>query len=71
MRILVVEDDEEAAGAMVRGLSEAGHDVTHAVAGAYRSMKHPVKFSDSPASTRIDPPCLGADTETILESLGL
>ncbi|MEH6809484.1 MAG: CoA transferase [Hyphomonas oceanitis] len=43
----------------------------HAVAGAYRSMKHPVKFSDSPASTRIDPPCLGADTETILESLGL
>ena len=35
MRILVVEDDEEAAGAMVRGLSEAGHEVTHAVDGAY------------------------------------
>jgi crotonobetainyl-CoA:carnitine CoA-transferase CaiB-like acyl-CoA transferase len=43
----------------------------HAVAGAYRAMKHPVSFSDSPASIRLDPPCLGADTETILESLGL
>ena len=27
MRILVVEDDAEAATAMVRGLTEAGHDV--------------------------------------------
>ena len=35
MRILVVEDDAEAATAMVRGLSEAGHDVTHAVDGAF------------------------------------
>ena len=35
MRILVVEDDEEAAGAMVRGLGEAGHEVTHAPDGAY------------------------------------
>lgn len=43
----------------------------HAVAGAYRAMKHPVTFSDSPAGIRLDPPCLGADTLTILESLGL
>ena len=35
MRILVVEDDAEAAAAMVRGLSEAGYQVTHAVDGAY------------------------------------
>ncbi len=35
MRILVVEDDQEAAAAMVRGLTEAGHEVTHAVDGAY------------------------------------
>ena len=35
MRILVVEDDAEAATAMVRGLSEAGHDTTHAVDGAF------------------------------------
>ena len=35
MRILVVEDDAEAATAMVRGLTEAGHEVTHAVDGAF------------------------------------
>lgn len=35
MRILVVEDDAETATAMVRGLSEAGHEVTHAVDGAF------------------------------------
>jgi len=43
----------------------------HPQAGPYRAMKHPVTFSDSPASIRLDPPCLGADTETVLESLGL
>eukprot|EP01036_Dinobryon_divergens_P005162 gene5162-6842_t len=35
MRILVVEDDAEAATAMVRGLTEAGHEVVHAVDGAF------------------------------------
>ena len=35
MRILVVEDDAEAATAMVRGLTEAGHAPTHAVDGAF------------------------------------
>ena len=35
MRILVVEDDAEAATAMLRGLTEAGHQATHAVDGAY------------------------------------
>ncbi len=34
MRILIVEDDIEAGAAMVRGLSEAGHEVTHAPDGA-------------------------------------
>ncbi len=34
MRILVVEDDAEAASAMCRGLSEAGHACTTAVDGA-------------------------------------
>jgi two-component system, OmpR family, response regulator len=33
MRILIVEDDAEAGAAMVRGLSEAGHDVVHAADG--------------------------------------
>ena len=35
MKILVVEDDAEAAQAMVRGLTEAGHVVSHAIDGAY------------------------------------
>jgi two-component system OmpR family response regulator len=34
MRILIVEDDAEAGAAMVRGLSEAGHQVIHAADGA-------------------------------------
>ena len=33
MRILIVEDDIEAGSAMVRGLSEAGHQVIHAADG--------------------------------------
>ncbi|KCZ90095.1 CaiB/BaiF CoA transferase family protein [Hyphomonas johnsonii] len=54
-------------------LAEVGffEERVHASAGRYRAMKHPVSFSDSPASIRRDPPRLGADTETILESLGL
>ena len=34
MRILIVEDDAEAGAAMVRGLTEAGHQVTHVGDGA-------------------------------------
>ena len=44
---------------------------THAQAGDYRTMKHPVDFSATPADVAIDPPTLGADTETVLASLGL
>ena len=43
----------------------------HPDAGDYRSMKHPVHFSATPASVALDPPRLGADTETVLASLGL
>lgn len=43
----------------------------HPDAGDYRAMKHPVEFSATPADIAIDPPCLGADTETVLASLGL
>ena len=43
----------------------------HPDAGPYRSMKHPVAFSETPADTAIDPPRLGAHTETVLASLGL
>jgi len=44
---------------------------THPDAGEYRSMKHPVTFSETPATIRTAPPRLGADTETVLASLGL
>ncbi|MGC6499750.1 MAG: CaiB/BaiF CoA transferase family protein [Henriciella sp.] len=44
---------------------------THPEAGPYRSMAHPVHFSKTPADVALDPPRLGADTETILASLGL
>jgi two-component system OmpR family response regulator len=35
VRILIVEDDVEAAEAMARGLGESGHDTAHAPDGAY------------------------------------
>ena len=44
---------------------------THPDAGEYRSMKHPVHFSQTPADFAAHPPRLGADTETVLASLGL
>ncbi len=44
---------------------------THPDAGTYRSMRHPVHFSETPASVRIEPRRLGEDTETVLQSLGL
>lgn len=43
----------------------------HPDAGPYRSMTHPVAFSETPADVAIDPPKLGAHTETVLASLGL
>ena len=44
---------------------------TNAGGHAYRAMKHPVHFSDSPANIRLDAPPLGADTDTVLKGLGL
>lgn len=47
-------------------------EARHPEAGAYRTMRHPVDFAGTPAgSQHLPPPRLGADTETILESLGL
>lgn len=43
----------------------------HPDAGPYRSMKHPVTFSETPTDIAYDPPRLGADTDLILSSLGL
>lgn len=44
---------------------------THPEAGDYRTLKHPVAFSATPADIALDPPTLGADTEMVLASLGL
>lgn len=43
----------------------------HAEAGRMRTMAHPVHFSATPATIRSDAPRHGADTETLLASLGL
>ena len=43
----------------------------HPKAGDYRSLRHPVTFSETPIDFACDPPTLGADTETVLASLGL
>ncbi len=40
---------------------------SHPEAGAYRTMRHPVSFSATPASIRRDPPRYGADTEAFLK----
>lgn len=46
-------------------------EAEHPEAGRYRTMRHPVHFSETPASLRLPPPRMGADNETLLESLGL
>ena len=45
MRILIVEDDLEAAEAMARGLSEAGHDVTRGNDGEEGLVAAPSDFA--------------------------
>ena len=42
----------------------------HPELGAYYSIKHPVKFSQTPATCRFDAPLLGANSEEILMGLG-
>ena len=42
----------------------------HPNAGPYRSMKHPVQFSATPADVAIEHPRLGADTKTEQARLG-
>ena len=44
---------------------------THPQAGPYRAMRHPVTFSKTPPGIHTEPPRPGADTESVLASLGL
>ncbi|HEY9091203.1 CoA transferase [Parasphingorhabdus sp.] len=39
--------------------------------GKYRSIKHPVLYSESPANIFADPPTLGADNDEIRSAMGL
>ncbi|MVU78296.1 CoA transferase [Nocardia sp. ET3-3] len=42
---------------------------THPVAGGYRVIPHPIRFSRTPADLRLPAPLIGADTETVLAEL--
>ncbi|ARN73098.1 CaiB/BaiF CoA transferase family protein [Oceanicoccus sagamiensis] len=42
----------------------------HPQVGSYYSIKHPVKFSETPASVRSDAPMLGENSKNILMGLG-
>lgn len=44
-------------------------EAQHKDAGLHRRMKHPVKFSESPAQIRLDAPRHGADTESVFDQL--
>jgi len=56
-----------------RAIAEAGilEDFDHPATGGYRQPRHPVRFSETPASIRSHAPMLGADTADILGELGL
>ena len=45
-------------------------DVEHSVAGRLRTLGLPVEMSETPASIRMEPPALGADTDAVLGELG-
>lgn len=43
----------------------------HPSEGAYVSLRHPVRFSATPASVRRDPPRLGEHTDEVLDEIGM
>jgi crotonobetainyl-CoA:carnitine CoA-transferase CaiB-like acyl-CoA transferase len=45
-------------------------DLDHTVAGKVRILGLPIRLSATPASIRLEPPALGADTEHVLHELG-
>ncbi len=46
-------------------------DDLHPIAGRIRQPRHPVLFDDTPARVGGPAPALGADTDAVLEELGL
>ena len=45
-------------------------ETRHSVAGTFRSLGLPIELSETPGSIRLEPPILGADTDTVLDELG-
>jgi crotonobetainyl-CoA:carnitine CoA-transferase CaiB-like acyl-CoA transferase len=46
-------------------------DMDHPAVGPIRLLGLPLRFSETPASLRLPPPELGADTTSVLSELGL
>jgi crotonobetainyl-CoA:carnitine CoA-transferase CaiB-like acyl-CoA transferase len=46
------------------------HEREHPAFGPYVAMKHPIRYSKTPATIRREPPLLGQDTREILAELG-
>jgi crotonobetainyl-CoA:carnitine CoA-transferase CaiB-like acyl-CoA transferase len=46
-------------------------EIDHPAAGTVRTLGLPIRFSATPASIRLAPPLLGADTDSVLAELGL
>jgi crotonobetainyl-CoA:carnitine CoA-transferase CaiB-like acyl-CoA transferase len=46
-------------------------EIHHPVVGLIRTLGLPIRFSATPASIRLAPPLLGADTDSVLAELGL
>ncbi|MDZ4760304.1 MAG: CoA transferase [Alphaproteobacteria bacterium] len=46
------------------------HERQHPAVGPYLAMEHPVRFAQTPADIRIEPPTLGQHTREVLEELG-
>jgi crotonobetainyl-CoA:carnitine CoA-transferase CaiB-like acyl-CoA transferase len=45
-------------------------EMEHSVAGPLRMLGLPIELSGTPASIRLEPPVLGADTDAVLVELG-
>jgi formyl-CoA transferase/CoA:oxalate CoA-transferase len=45
-------------------------EMEHSVAGTLRTLGLPIDMSETPASVRLEPPMLGADTDDVLGELG-
>jgi crotonobetainyl-CoA:carnitine CoA-transferase CaiB-like acyl-CoA transferase len=45
-------------------------EMDHPMVGSFRVLGLPIEMSETPASVRLEPPLLGADTDDVLGELG-